>query len=181
MLTVAAELVSHDPTMERDDVSMTKMAGPTEVRLPPIATVAPARVRVPDQLRFETNDALIPELTVREWRGCGTFTDPPAALITIKELPAESEPEELSIERTVTVLPFRVSPPPVATKALMAVSESPDPDVSRVVRPEPPWIVIEDATSPRRVMVKVTVEAPELKITELNSLPLRSVPANVMV
>jgi len=112
---------------------------------------------------------------------CGIWIDPPEPLTTMREVPAVNVPKEVSIDLTVIGLPFALRAPPLATINEVALIARLEPDVDRVVVPVPPWIVMLFAARPRAAIVKATVDAPLSKITVLNSLPFRPVPAKVIV
>ena len=64
--------------------------------------------------------------------------DPPDASTTTVEVPAVKLPAEVSIDRTVTTLPFAIKVPPLATVRVPAPIAKSEPEVLRVVVPEPP-------------------------------------------
>src|SRR5512136_1462201 len=106
---------------------------------------------------------------------------PPDAFTTIRDVPAVKPPANVSMERTVRMLPFAVSVPPAATVRESTVRGRLAPEVFRVVDPAASWIVRAWATSPEVAKVNVAVDDPALNTTALNSTPPRFEPAKVIV
>src|SRR6267143_350860 len=112
---VVADDVSQEPAMEIEARPKVRTAGPVELRLPLKMIVVPVRVSVPDHVTFDEKVVLIPGITVRLKIGCVIRIDPPDALTTMVELAAAKAPAEVSIARTVMLLPPAVSAPPLPT------------------------------------------------------------------
>jgi len=115
---VVAEDESQEPAIEIDAESRIRTAGPVELKLPLKAIVVPIKVNVPAQDTFDEKVVLMPGATVRLKIGCVIRIDPPDAFTMMVDVAAVNAPAEVSIERTVIVLPPAVSAPPAATTRL---------------------------------------------------------------
>jgi hypothetical protein len=180
-VTRVEEVVSQEPAMEIVEESKRRVAAPTEAMSPSKVAAALVRVRMADHARSDVKVALIPGLTMRLWRTWGIRMEPPEVSTTTVDVPTANVPAEVSMDPTVMMLPLAVSAPPLATVNVVAVIGRSEADVSRVVAPGLPWIVIAFATRPRAVIEKAIVKDPLLKTTALNSLPLRLAPAKVII
>src|SRR5712691_814384 len=130
-VNVLTDAVSHDPAIEIVDVPNRRTAGPRAVTFPRNPRVAAVRVRMPDQAKSEATVVATPGFTVRFATGWGMLMDPPEAFTTMVDVPATNTPADVSIDFAVTVLPFAISDPPVATLSVVAVTGKFEPDVVR--------------------------------------------------
>jgi hypothetical protein len=178
---VAAVEVSHDPAIESVAVPRLRTEGPFEVRLPAKTDVEPVSVSAPDQVMLEAKVVLMPGLTTRSCRVCGTLTEPPEMLTTTVEVPAANAPATVLSDRIVRMLAFAVSDPPTPTVRAFAIIGRLAPEVVNVVVPGPPWIATVCATRLPEAIVNVVVEEPLSNSIVLNSLPAKLAPANVMI
>jgi hypothetical protein len=178
---LTVEEVSHEPAIETVEESKRRVAGPTAARFPAKTTVAPVSISVADHATFEAKVVLTPGSTVSPEMTWGIRMDPPDAFTTTVDAPGVNVPAEVSTDLTVIVLPLAVRTPRLATFNAPALRGRFEPDVLRVVVPEPPRMVIELAIRPRAAIVNVTVDEPLLNTTALNSLPRRLAPAKVIV
>src|SRR5438132_1857899 len=178
---VAAEEVSHDPTMESVEVPRLRTARPLEVRFLSKMDVELVSVSAPDQVMLEAKVVLIPGLTTMSCRVCVTLMEPPEMLTTTVEFPAANAPAGVLSDRTVRMLAFAVSAPPTSTVRAFAIIGRLAPDVVNVVVPGPPCIATVCATRPSEAIVNVVVEEPLSNSIVPNSLPAKLAPANVMI
>lgn len=158
------------------------VAAPADARSEANVAVVPVRVSVPDQVIADAKVVVTADETVRLLRVCGMFVVPPEAFTTTVDVPTVNVPRWVSIEVTVSVDPLATIEPPALTFRATAFNGSEETPVFSVVTPVPPATVrVPAVLSPRAARVNVTVAAPALNVTLLNSLPARFVPANVIV
>ncbi len=134
------------------------------VKVPSAKT--PSTVSVPAIVKFEAALSVMPPLTVRLFTDCATAIVPPDVFATIVDVPIVKVPALASIDFTVIVEPLAVRTPFEATVRVSVVMGKLDPDVDKVVVPDPPWTVRALATRrPFVAIVNVTVLLPLLNVT----------------
>jgi len=178
---VVAVEVFHDPAIDSVADPKVRTAGPMELRSPLKTDVELVSVRAPDQVMLEAKVVLTPGFTSRLYRVWFALIEPPELFTTIVEVPAANTPAAVLNDRTVMTLALATRAPPTPTVSAFAVIGRPEGEVVTVVVPDPPWIVIEFATSPFEAIMNVVVEEPLSNSIVLNSLPAKLAPAKVMI